>query len=182
LARLVGTPLGDSEDALLKKITVANYRQDPYYAAIARVVEDLLRERGFVAPVELFIRMDLLSPESAENWRRGRISYLERVIRCNLSKASRILRILRMCAHDLDLKTSPTVYKRWTKGSRPLLRFSKTGDHNIEAAYARHFVSPRRKGRPFEEGAIEVRNSAAIPQARGSSTRREIPEGQVQGS
>jgi hypothetical protein len=177
-----GKSLRDSEDALLKKITVANYRQDPYYAKIVRAVADLLREKGFVAPVELFIRMDLLSPESAENWRRGRVSYLERVIRCNLSKASRILRILRMHAHDLDLKPSPTVYKRWTKGSRPLLRFSKTGDHNIEAAYARHFVSPRKKGCPFEEEAIEVRNSVAMPQARASGMRREIPESQVQGS
>jgi hypothetical protein len=87
-----------------------------------------------------------------------------------------------MHARDLDLKPSPTVYKRWTKGSRPLLRFSKTGDHNMEAAYARHFVSPRKKSCPFEEAAIEVRNSAAIPQARGSSTPREIPEGQAQRS
>ena len=87
-----------------------------------------------------------------------------------------------MLAHELDLKPSPTVYKRWTKGSRPLLRFSKTGDHNIEAAYARHFVSPGKKSCPFEEGAIELRNVAAIPQARGSGTRREIPEGQVQRS
>jgi hypothetical protein len=136
--------LPDSEDALLKKITLANYRRDPYYARIVKAVEALLREKGFVAPLELFIRMDLLSPESLENWRRGRIPYLERVIRCNLSKAGRILRILRMHAHDLDLKPSLTVYKRWTKGSRPLLRFSKTGDHNIEDAYARHFVSPRK--------------------------------------
>jgi hypothetical protein len=136
--------LRDSEDALLKKITVANYRQDPYYAPIVKAVEGLLREKGFVAPLELFIRMDLLSPESVENWRRGRIAYLERVIRCNLGKASRILRILGMHAHDLDLKPSLTVYKRWTEGSRPLLRFSKTGDHNIENAYARHFVSPRK--------------------------------------
>jgi hypothetical protein len=140
----MGKTLRDSEDALLKKITVANYRQDPYYARIVKAVEGLLREKGFVAPLELFIRMDLLSPESVENWRRGRIPYLERVIRCNLGKASRILRILRMHAHDLDLKPSLTVYKRWTKGSRPLLRFSKTGDHNIEDAYARHFVSPRK--------------------------------------
>jgi len=138
----------------LKKITVANYRQDPYYARIVKAVEGLLREKGFVAPLELFIRMDLLSPESVEDWRRGRIPYLERVIRCNLSKASRILRILRMHAHDLDLKPSLTVYKRWTKGSRPLLRFSKTGDHNIEDAYARHFVSPRKGS--FGAGMKEV--------------------------
>ena len=119
-----------------------------------KAVEGLLREKGFVAPLELFIRMDLLSPESAEDWRRGRIPYLERVIRCNLGKASRILRILRMHAHDLDLKPSLTVYKRWTKGSRPLLRFSKTGAHNIEDAYARHFVSPHKTS--FGAGAKEV--------------------------
>ena len=146
--------LRDSEDALLKKITVANYRQDPYYARIVKAVECLLREKGFVAPLELFVRMDLLSPESVENWRRGRIAYLEKVIRCNLGEASRILRILRMHAHDLDLKPSLTEYKRWSKGSRPLLRFSKTGDHNIEDAYARHFVFPR--NRSFEAGVKDV--------------------------
>jgi hypothetical protein len=178
----MGNALRDSEEALLKKITVANYRQDPCYAPIVRAVEGLLREKGFVAPVELFIRMKLLSPESAEDWRRGQISYLERIIRCNLSKASRILRILRMHAHDLDLKPSLTVYKRWTKGSRPLLRFSKTGDHNVEEAYARHFVSPRKKGCPFEAGPIDVWNSAEISQTGGASTRREIQEGQVQRS
>jgi hypothetical protein len=98
-------------------------------------------QKGFVARLEHFIRMDLLSPESVENWRRGRIAYLERVIRCNLGKASRILRILRMHARS-GSQTLATVYKRWTKGSCPLLRSSKTGDHNIENAYALHFVSP----------------------------------------
>jgi hypothetical protein len=140
----MGKTLRDSEDTLLKKITVANYRQDPYYSRIMKAVAGLLGEKGFVAPLELFIRMDLLSSESVQNWRRGRIPYLEKAIRCNLAKASRILRILRMHAHDLDLKPSLTVYKRWTKGSRPRLRFSKTGHHNIEDAYACHFVSPRR--------------------------------------
>ena len=127
---------------ILKKISLANYRQDRYYARIVKATADLLRERGFVAPIELFIRMELLSPESLEGWRRGRIPYLERVIRCNLSKASRILRILRMHAHDLDLKPMLTVYKRWTKGPRTLLQFSKTGDRAVEDAYARHFLSP----------------------------------------
>jgi hypothetical protein len=42
------------------QLEVANYRQDPCYAPIVRVVEGLLREKGFVAPVELFIRMKLL--------------------------------------------------------------------------------------------------------------------------
>src|SRR5204862_7281873 len=66
-----------------------------------------------------------------------------------------------------------TVYNRWANGALPILRFSKTGDNNVEEAYARHFVSPRKKGCQFEEGAIEVGNSAAILPAQGSSVRRE---------
>src|SRR5215469_10503733 len=127
---------------LLRKITLTNYRQDRYYSRIVKATEDLLREKGFVAPIELFIRMELLSRESSEDWRRGRIPYLERAVQCNLSKASRILRILRMHAHDLDLIPALTVYKRWTRGRRTLLQFSKTGHRALEEAYARHFLSP----------------------------------------
>jgi hypothetical protein len=132
---------------LLRKITITNYRHDRYYARLVKATEDLLREKGFVAPIDLFIRMDLLSPASVENWRRGSIPYLERAIQCNLSKANRILRILRMHAHDLDLKPVPTVYKRWTRGPRTLLDFSKTGDRAVEEAYSRHFLSPKQHGR-----------------------------------
>jgi hypothetical protein len=174
-------PLRDREGAHLKKTTVANYRQDPYYSSIVKAVEGLLREKGFIAPLDLFIRMDLLSPESAEDWRRGRIPYLERAIRCNLSKASRILRILRMHAHDLDLKPSLTVYKRWTKGSRPILRFSRSGARNIEDDYARHFVSPRKTclGARVKEVLVDP---MGIPHDGGIGTRREIKEAQVQRS
>jgi len=62
------------------------------------------------------------------------------VVKCNLSKASRILRILRFHAHDLNLKPSMTVYKRKTAGGKIPLRFSKSGEKNLEEAYARHFV------------------------------------------
>jgi hypothetical protein len=165
----------------LKKITVANYRQDPYYTPIVKAVEGLLREKGFVAPLELFIRMDLLSSESAEDWRRGRIPYLERVIRCNLGKAGRILRILRMHAHDLDLKPSLTVYKRWTKGSRPLLRFSKTGDHNIEDAYARHFVSPRKSslGAGVREALVDSAGDRRTTRDQQAARNQGSPEPRV---
>jgi hypothetical protein len=172
---------GIGKRALLKKTTVANYRQDPYYSPIVKAVEGLLREKGFIAPLDLFIRMDLLSPESAEDLRRGRIPYLERAIRCNLGKASRILRILRMHAHDLDLIPSLTVYKRWTKGSRPILRFSRSGARNIEDDYARHFVSPRKTclGARVKEVLVDP---MGIPHDGGTGTRREIKEAQVQRS
>ena len=38
------------------------------------------------------------------------------------------------------LKPSWTDYRKWGKGENPRLRFSKSGDDNIERAYATHYV------------------------------------------
>lgn len=86
--------------------------------------------------------MDLLKPAHLENWRRGRVPYLERVINCNLTRLSRLLRILRFHVHDLRLKPSYTAYMRWGKGPKQRLRFTKSGDPKLEKAYATHFTWP----------------------------------------
>ena len=132
----------------MKKVTLTNYKSDPYYTDVVRAVSEILTKDKVITPVEVFVRMKLLSKEDLEEWRFGRVPYLERVIRCNLSKASRILRILRFHVHDLNLKPSHTAYVRWGKGKRTPLRFSKTGEPNLEEAYSRHFVAPavKRKG------------------------------------
>jgi hypothetical protein len=39
-----------------------------------------------------------------------------------------------------NLNTSWTGYKSWRKGRKIELRFSKTGEPNIEKSYATHFV------------------------------------------
>lgn len=99
-------------------VTLATYRDDLLYPRIERGVAAILQEGKIVAPVDLLVRMDLLAPEQLEAWRRGRVPYLERVIRCNLTKLSRLLRILRFHAYDLRLVPSVTVYMRWGKGPK----------------------------------------------------------------
>jgi hypothetical protein len=126
----------------VKRVTTSNYRQDPLYPRIVRAVAAILAKGKVVAPVDVLVKMSLLTPEQLLDWRRGRIPFLERVIMGNLSRLSRLLRILRFHAHDLKLKPSITVYKRWGKGPKQWLRFSKTGDPKIEEAYSRHFVWP----------------------------------------
>jgi hypothetical protein len=69
-------------------------------------------------------------------------SYLEGVIAGNLTRLSRLLRILRLHSHDLKLVPSVTVYMRWGKGPKQRLRFTKSGEPKIEEAYSRHFVWP----------------------------------------
>lgn len=124
---------------------VANFRADPLFPRIERAVASILAKGRVVAPVDVLVAMQLLAPDKLDDWRRGRVPYLEQVIGCNLARLSRLLRILRFYAHDLKLKPSQTVYCRHGKGPKQLLRFTKTGDVNLEAAYSRHFV---RLGKP----------------------------------
>jgi len=126
--------------ALFMRISVGNFRDDPMFRRIARVVADLLAKTNVVTPVDVLIGMGLLRPQHLDDWRFGRAPYLERVINCNLSRLARLLRILRFHAHDLNLKPSATAYMRDGKGPKRPLRFSKTGNARIEAAYSLHFV------------------------------------------
>src|ERR1700676_5030179 len=126
----------------IKKVTLENYRSDKYYPRVVRAVAALLAKSAAIAPVDVFVEMSLLQAPDLESWRFGRIPYLEKVIRCNLAVASRILRILRMHVHDLKLQPSSSEYRKWGKGPRLALRFSKSGDPGVEEAYCRHFLVP----------------------------------------
>jgi hypothetical protein len=122
--------------------TVTGFRDDPLYPRIQRAVSAVLAEGKVVTPVDVLVRMQLLAPADLEAWRMGRVPYLEKVIAGNLTRLGRLLRILRMHAHELNLVPSTTVYMRWGKGPKRRLRFSKTGEQPIEDAYSRHFVWP----------------------------------------
>ncbi len=123
-------------------VTAHNYREHRLYPRIERAVATILSHGQVVAPVDVLIHMGLLTPDRLEDWRRGRVPYLERVIQCNFTKLSILLRILRFHAHDLNLVPSITAYMRWGKGPKERLRFTRTGDPRLEEAYSRHFVWP----------------------------------------
>jgi hypothetical protein len=142
----------------MREITVDTYRDDPLYPRVTRAVEEILRHGKVVTPVDVLVRMQLLAPKDLDAWCRGRVPYLERVIYCNLTRLSRILRLLRFHAHDLRLVPSITVYMRWGKGPKQRLRFTKTGDPRVEEAYARHFVWPGKN--PFPLSATRALRDA----------------------
>jgi hypothetical protein len=108
---------------------------------IAAAATAALRDRQVVAPVEVLIGIGWLNPADVEAWRRGRVPYLERVATANLAKLSIALRLLRRWANHNGLTPSETVYVAWTR-DRHRLRFTRTGDVNLERAYRIHWVSP----------------------------------------
>jgi len=142
-------------------VSVDTFQDDPLYSRITRAFEQILARGKVVAPVDVLIGMNLLAPEGLEDWRRGRVPYLEKIVNCNLTRLSRLLRILRLHAHDLKLVPSITEYTRWSKGPKRRLRFTKNADPKLEEAYTRHFVWPG-KG-PFHPPAPREKNVPALP-------------------
>lgn len=110
------------------------------------------QKRGYATPVDVLIELGYLSKQDYENWRFGRVPYLERVCKVNLSKLSFILYQMRVYAQKTGLKTSFCFYKRWGvkkkngQGRKPVipLRFGKTGNPEIEQRYATHYVDKKR--------------------------------------
>ena len=123
-------------------VSLSSYRHDALYRPIVRAVETLLARGKVVAPVDVLVAMGLLDAAKLKDWRFGRVPFLEKVTNRNLTRLSRLLRILRFHAHDLNLVPSSTVYLRWGKGPKQRLRFTKTGDVKLEEAYSRHFLWP----------------------------------------
>ena len=62
-----------------------------------------------------------------EKWRKGQIDYLERVCRGNLNKLSKIIDEIFKYAKDKNLKVSTSFYRKYGKGKKTKLRFSKFG-------------------------------------------------------
>jgi len=138
----------------MRKVTIATYQKDKYYTRVVRAVAKLLSKSDVVAPVDVMIEMGNLSKKNHNAWRQGKVPYLERVFEGNLSKANRILKIIGFHAHDLNMVPSITHYHKWGSGKKRALRFSKSGDKEIEEAYSRHFLwnqSPEKKQKIIDQ-------------------------------
>lgn len=126
----------------MRAVTVGTFRDDPLFPKVSRAVEIILEKDKVVRPIDVLFIMQLLSHADLEEWRCGRVPYLERVINCNLTRLSRLLRILQFHVHDLNLVPSATAYIRHGSGPKRQLRFTKTGDAKLERAYSTHFIRP----------------------------------------
>lgn len=100
-------------------------------------------KNGYVTAIDALLATGWLQPEKVEDWRRGRVPYLERVTIASLPKISTAMRVFRSWAESAGLRPSETVYVSWTR-DRHRLRFSKSGNPNIERAYSTHWLPPKR--------------------------------------
>ena len=113
----------------------------PLADRVARAAEAALAAERFVAAVDILVGIGWLDPGAVERWRRGQIDCLEEAVQANPARVSEAMQLFRSWATAKDLLASPTDYVARTP-RRQMLRFSRSGDVAIEAAYRTHWVSP----------------------------------------
>lgn len=110
---------------------------------LSLLTSQLLKENGYICMVDIFLGLGFLSKKDLESWRMKRIPYLERGIQVNLGKISFIIKTVRKNCKNGNLRESFTAYKSYGKGKKKTLRFSKSGDENIERTYSTHYLKPK---------------------------------------
>lgn len=111
---------------------------------INSIVHELVDKKGFISSTDVLIKLGYLSQADYENWRKGKIEYLEKTCKVNLGKLTTINRILRQVSRKMKLEPSWTAYNKFGKGPKIRLRFSKSGGINIEKAYSTHYINKYR--------------------------------------
>ena len=109
---------------------------------VVRAAEAALADHSYVSAIDVLSGMGLLAPSRVAEWRNGRIGSLEEVIQGNLHKISSAMAIFHQWGRQKGLKPSETGYVRRTREGVVDLRFSKSGDPEIEKNYRTHYVSP----------------------------------------
>ena len=108
---------------------------------VARVAEAILAERSVVSPIDVLIGLGWLTPQAVDAWRQGRADDLERLAQVNLDKLTAAMAVLGRWAAERGLLPSETAYVARARDRRQL-RFSRSGDASLDAAYRTHWVSP----------------------------------------
>jgi len=106
---------------------------------IRKSIDNQLKEKGLATIEDTFIDIGILDKLDYEKWRKGQVVYLEKVCKVNLNKLTETVKEIYKYAKELDLTQRYTFYKKYGKG-KIKLRFSKSGQENIEKRYATNFI------------------------------------------
>ena len=103
---------------------------------VVSVAGGVVSMKGSVSVIELMLGIGWLTQDKLTDWEQGKVPYLEQVIVASLGKISTVMKEFKAWAIHSKLEARFTEYKH--KNCR--LRFSKTGEPNIEKVYSTHYV------------------------------------------
>ncbi len=129
---------------------------------VERAVDAVLRRDGHLTYPTLLSELGVLTKKNFEAWRAGRVPYLERVIRTNLTRLSRIQTAVRRIARARN-------WKRTITGPKRGRRYSKTGHPFVEEEYAAYY-RPIQHGPPTAHPPAEPPARLAAPSVQDGTT------------
>jgi hypothetical protein len=113
----------------------------PLADRVAKAAESALDANGLASAIDILVGIRWLDPGALERWRRGQIDCLEDAVQVDPQRISEAMGLFRSWAAKKGLVAGPTDYVARTP-RRQALRFGRSGDASIEAAYRTHWVSP----------------------------------------
>ncbi len=107
---------------------------------VVKAAEASLAAEGYASPIDMLIRLGWLDYGAMKRWQQGQFDCLDNVIQVNPSRLSEAMELLRSWASGKALLASETDYVARTP-QRQTLRFSRSGDPEVERLYRTHWVS-----------------------------------------
>ena len=92
-----------------------------------------------------------------------------------MRKLSLVNHAIRVYAQKNNLKPSWTDYRKWGKGKHIRLRFSKSGNEQIEELYATHYVSQAKVEEAKKRRESQKQNHVEAPVSKSSQPAARIP-------
>jgi hypothetical protein len=105
--------------------------------------KELIEEKGYICSVDMLLKLRYLTKKDYDDWRFGKVAYLEKICSINLKKLSTLNKTIAKISKQWNLKESWTAYNRYGKGKKTRLKFCKSGNEKIEKAYATHYISKK---------------------------------------
>lgn len=138
-------------------------------ARVERAASAALEAQRFVSPIDVLAGIGWLQPVHIDEWRHGRLPTLEAALSVSPPKIDHALRVFRAWAERAQLVPSEAAYVA-RHVSRATLRFTESGDPELERAYRTHWMSPALGDR--ERARIEAKASA-VPELVAIESRRD---------
>jgi hypothetical protein len=121
-------------------MAMAKKNRPPLVDRVGKAAAAALAEQNYVSPIDVLMGIGWLDFSSMKRWRQGQIDCLEGAVQINSSRLMEAMDLLRAWAAGKGLSASATEYFASTP-RQETLRFSASGDPEIELLYRTHWVS-----------------------------------------
>ncbi len=73
---------------------------------VKQITSELAYKNGYVSSVDVLLKLGFITESDYQNWRFGKIPYLEKVCQANLHKLSAVNRFIRKYSAKLNFEAS----------------------------------------------------------------------------